>query len=80
MEFVVAAANLRMSIYSIPCQTPFQIKVRHQRIGLFVPEVSFVILGAFSSQGIAGRIVHAIATSNAIVGLNFRVFFLSFFE
>jgi len=29
MEFVAAAANLRMAVYSIPMQTPFQIKVAH---------------------------------------------------
>lgn len=42
MEFVAAAANLRMHIYSIPMQSAFQVK------------------------GIAGNIIHAIATTNAV--------------
>jgi len=42
MDFVSAASNLRMFVFSIPMQTHFQTK------------------------GIAGNIVHAIATTNAI--------------
>ena len=43
LDFVTAASNLRMGIFSIPQQSPFQVK------------------------GIAGNIIHAIATTNAII-------------
>ena len=56
MDFVTATANLRAHVFSIPMQTRFQIKRNH----IQVIRVDYCV-------EMAGNIIPAIATTNAIV-------------
>lgn len=59
VEVVASAANLRASSYGIPTESVFAIKVW---------TVSRTVNASFNQQqGMAGNIIHAIATTNAIV-------------
>lgn len=63
MDFVTAAADLRAHIFGIPLKSRFDVKCKLSHISV-IP-IPFLLLVAIA---MAGNIIPAIATTNAIIG------------
>jgi ubiquitin-like 1-activating enzyme E1 B len=65
LDFVTAAANLRSATYGIPCKSRWEVKGATCAVSVFVGSQTRL------SLEMAGNIIPAIATTNAIIsGLN----------